>query len=95
MICDTQKQIERYVQLFDGNQDAAIKAVNAEEKNPSACALTNVAYVQGDAIGVVRGATDAFKVIPVGVVAVNTAGGFQLVQPTVFFTLVKVKEFAV
>lgn len=95
MICDTQKQIERYVQLFDGNQDAAIKAVNAEEKNPSACALTNVAYVQGDAIGIVRSATDAFKVIPVGVVAVNTAGGFQLVQPTVFFTLMKVKEFAV
>ena len=95
MICDTPQQIERYAQLFEGNQDAAIKAVNAEASNPSACAMTNVAYVQGDAVGMARNASDGFKVIPVAVIAVNTGAGFQLVQPTVFYTLVKVKEFAV
>ena len=95
MICDTQQQIERYAQLFEGNQDAAIKAVNAEASNPSACAMTNVAYVQGDPVGMARNASDGFKVIPVAVVAVNSGAGFQLVQPTVFYTLVKVKEFAV
>jgi hypothetical protein len=87
MICDTQQQIERYVQLFDGNRDAAIKAVNTEVSNPTACAMTNVAYVKGEEIGMARSATDGYKV--------NTGGGFQLVQPTVFYTLVKVKEFAV
>jgi hypothetical protein len=95
MICDTQQQIERYVQLFDGNREAAIKAVNTEVSNPSACAMTNVAYVKGEEIGMARSATDGYKVIRVAVVAVNTAGGYQLVQPTVFYTLVKVKEFAV
>ena len=90
MICDTQQQIERYVQLFDGNREAAIKAVNTEASNPSACAMTNVAYVKGEEIGMARSATDGYKVIQVAVVAVNTPGGYQLVQPTVFYTLVKV-----
>jgi hypothetical protein len=95
MICDTQQQIERYVQLFDGNRDAAIKAVNSEVSNPSACAMTNVAYVLGDSVGMARSTSDGYKVIPVAVVAVNTGAGFQLVQPMVFYTLVKVKELAV
>jgi hypothetical protein len=95
MICDTQQQIERYVQLFDGNREAAIKAVNTEASNPTACAMTDVAYVRGETIGMARSATDGYKVIQVAVVAVKTGAGFQLVQPSVFYTLVKVKEFAV
>jgi hypothetical protein len=35
-ICDTQKQMERFVQLFDGNPQAAMSAVNTEENNPNA-----------------------------------------------------------
>jgi hypothetical protein len=95
MLCDTQKQIERYVALFDGNQDAAIKAVNTEESNPTACAMTNVAYVQGEAIGMARSDNHAFKVIRVAVVAVQAGAGYQYIQPAAFFTLVKVKEIAV
>ena len=36
VLCDTQKQAERFVQLFNDNQEAAILAVNDEERNPSA-----------------------------------------------------------
>jgi hypothetical protein len=43
MACDTQEQVERFVQLFDGNQRLAINAVNSEEHNPSACAVIDVA----------------------------------------------------
>jgi hypothetical protein len=32
LVCDTQKQVERYVQFFDGNPQVAISAVNAEAK---------------------------------------------------------------
>jgi hypothetical protein len=95
MLCDTQKQAERVVQLFDGSQEAAIKAVNAEERNPSACAMAEVAYVQGDAVGVARTGEHAFRIMPVAVVAMKTPAGFQQVAPHVFFTLVKLKEFAV
>ena len=34
-ICDTQKQMERFVQLFDGNPQAAMSAVNTEEDRKS------------------------------------------------------------
>jgi hypothetical protein len=95
MLCDTQKQIERYVQLFDGNRDDAIKAVNTEESNPTACAMTNVAYVQGETVAVARSASDGYKVMQIAVVAVNAGPGYQLIKPSVFYTLVKLKEQAV
>ena len=95
MLCDTQKQIERYVELFDGNQDAALKAVNTEASNPTACAMTNVAYVQGEEVGIVRSASDGYKVVQIAVVAVSTGPGYQYIKPSVFFTLVKLKEQAV
>jgi hypothetical protein len=95
MLCDTQKQIERYVALFEGNQDAAIKAVNTEASNPTACAMTNVAYVQGEEVGVARSASDGYKVVQIAVVAVNAGPGYQLIKPSVFYTLVKLKEQAV
>jgi hypothetical protein len=95
MLCDTQQQIERYVQLFDGNQDAAIKAVNTEASNPTACAMTNVAYVRGEEVGIARSASDGYKVVQIAVVAVNAGPGYQPIKPSVFYTLVKLKEFAV
>ena len=95
ILCDTQRQAERYVQLFNGSQEAAIGAVNAEERNPQACAVAEVAYVQGDALGIARTGEHAFRIMPVAVVAMKTPAGFQQVAPHKFFTLVKVKEFAV
>jgi hypothetical protein len=47
LICDTQTQVERFVALFSGDTQAAIDAVNAQEKNPTACALVAVAYLRG------------------------------------------------
>jgi hypothetical protein len=41
-ICDTQKQVERFVQLFDENPQAAMSAVNAEENDPNAYAQVDV-----------------------------------------------------
>lgn len=38
-VCDTQQQVERLVQLFQGDAQVALRAVNLEEHNPSACAL--------------------------------------------------------
>ncbi len=95
MLCDTPKQIERYVALFDGNQDAAIKAVNTEASNPTACAMTDVAYVQGDEVGIARSTSDGYKVVQIAVVAVNAGPTYQLIKPSVFYTLVKLKEQAV
>ena len=54
LVCDTQAQAERFVAVFTGNAKAAIRAVNAEEQNPSACAIVNVAYRRGTQIGMAR-----------------------------------------
>ena len=95
MLCDTQQQATRFVQHFDGNQEAAIGAVNAEERNPSACAVVEVAYVEGDPLGIERTISHTFRITPVAVVAMKTPTGFKQVTPAVFFTPVKVREYAV
>jgi len=95
MLCDTQQQAERFVELFDGNEAAALGVVNAEARNPRACAILEVSYVQGDPLGVARNISHAFRITPVAVIAMKTPAGFQQVAPSVFFTPVKVREFAV
>ena len=39
LLCDTREQAERFVALFNGDAEAAVVAVNAEEQDPTACAL--------------------------------------------------------
>ena len=77
--CDTQEQVERFVQLFDGNQQLAINAVNSEEHNPSACAVIDVAYVSGPALGVARNRSHAFEITPIVVVGTTTQHGYRQV----------------
>src|SRR5262249_34092741 len=47
LLCDTQRQAERYVELFNGKEQSAINAVNAEEQNPTACVFETVAFMRG------------------------------------------------
>jgi hypothetical protein len=95
LICDTQQQVERYVQLFDGDDQVAISAVNTEEHDPNACSLVEAAYVQGPQVGVERSRSYAFGVAPIVVVAIATERGYKPVKPGIFFTLVRINEFAV
>src|SRR5262245_44711875 len=62
VICDTQEQVERFVQVFDGNQELAINTVNVEEHDPNACAAVDAAYVLGPQLGVVRSQSHAFEI---------------------------------
>jgi hypothetical protein len=93
--CDTQEQVERFVQLFDGDQQLAINSVNSEEHNPSACAVIDVAYVPGPSLGVARSRSYAFEITPIAVVGTTTQKGYRQVEPARFFTPVNLKEFAV
>jgi hypothetical protein len=95
MACDTQEQVERFVQLFDGDQQLAINAVNSEEHHPGACAVIDVAYVSGTALGVARSRSYAFEITPIVVVGTTTRHGYRQVKPVLFFTPVTLKEFAV
>jgi hypothetical protein len=95
MLCDTQKQVERFAQLFEGDPQAALSAVNNEANDPTACAMADVAYVQGPRLGTARSRSHAFGIVPIVVVAVATPRGYQPVSPGRFFTPVTVVELAV
>jgi hypothetical protein len=95
IICDTQTQVERFVALLSGDTQAAIDAVNAEEQNPTACALVDVAYVRGAEIGMARNGDSAFEIVRILVVGIDTAAGIQVVRPSAYFSLFAVKEYAV
>jgi len=96
MICDTEKQVERYATFLNiaGKEESAIRAVNTEADNPNACALTNIAYIRGASIGVVRTQSEAFEIIEILAISLNTPAGWRAAQPATFFTLVNVKEYA-
>ena len=95
MICDTQKQVERFAQLFDGDLGVTVSVVNTEEHNPSACGMADVAYVQGPELGVARSGSHAFRVIPIVVVGADTPEGYRAAKPALFFTVVEVEEYTV
>lgn len=95
LVCDTQEQVERFVQIFNDNLEAAINIVNTEENNPTACAMVDIAYVQGRQLGTARSTSHTFNIIPIVVVGTNTPSGYQPVEPTLSLMLVEISEFAV
>jgi hypothetical protein len=95
LICDTQAQVERFVALFTGDAQAAIRVVNAEEQNPSACAIMNLAYVRGSQIGMARNGDSAFEIVRILVVGIEAEGNIRAVRPAAYFSLFGIKEYAV
>jgi len=95
LVCDTQEQVERFAALFAGDAQSAIRVVNAEEHNPSACAIVNVAYMRGKQIGMARHGDNAFEIVRILVVGIEDEGGIRPVRPVVYFSLFGVKEYAV
>jgi hypothetical protein len=87
--------VERFVALFAGDAQAAIRVVNAEEQNPSACMIMNVAYRRGAQAGTARHGDNAFAIVRILVVGVETGEGIRPVRPAVYFSLFDVKEYAV
>ncbi len=92
MVCDTQKQVERFVALFDGDARTTMNAVNAEENDPTACVVGTLAYIRGPEVGTATTKNGTFHIVRVLVVGVLTEGGFRAAVPTAFFTVEKVDE---
>ena len=95
LICDTQKQVERFVALYDGAAEAAISAVNAAEHNPTACGMATAAFVRGPQLATARNKRATFNIVQVLVLALVTEAGVESVTPAAFFSLVPVEELPV
>jgi hypothetical protein len=73
-------------------EQTAIAVVNAEEGNPSACAVETVAFVRGASPAIVRNKDDAYAVVEILVVGVDLGNGLSSVAPSAYFMLVKIDE---
>ena len=93
LVCDTQEQVERFVALFAGDAQAAIRVVNAEQKN--ACAMMNIAFVRGNQLGTARHGDNAFHITHILVIGVENGNGIQPVQPAAYYSGFGVKEYAI
>lgn len=92
VVCDTQKQAERLAMLLDGNERTAIATVNAEARDPSACAVETVAFVRGARLATARSGADTFAVVEILIVGADLGSGFQRIAPGAHFMLVKIDE---
>jgi plastocyanin len=92
VICDTQKQAERLAMLLEDNERAVIATVNAEARDPSACAVQTVAFVRGARLATARSRVDTFAVVEILVVGADLGSGFQMIAPGAHFMLVKIDE---
>ena len=92
IFCDTQKQVERFVALFDGSAEKAMKSVNAEENDPTACVGGTIAYIRGPEITTARTMNGTFHIVRVLVVGILTEAGFRTGVPTTFFSFERVDE---
>jgi hypothetical protein len=95
LLCDTQRQVERYVALFKGEEQSAINAVNAEEQNANACGLATVTFMRGPEFGTARNEESAFQIVRVLVVGIETPSGLRSVRPSAYFSAFKVIEYDV
>ena len=93
VICDTRQQAERLAALLEGDTQVAIGTVNAEVRDPTACAMLNVVYVRGAKVGTARSKVGTFDIVEVLVVGyVSQAGRVQLAKKALYFALLKVEE---
>jgi hypothetical protein len=94
LICDTRQQAEHLVRYLDGDVGAALRAVNADEHDPNACAVMSVAFVRGPEVATVRSKDTTFQIVRILVIGVEGPRGFQSVVPVAYVSLFKVEEYA-
>jgi len=92
IFCDTQKQVERFVALLDGNAEQALQAVNSEENDPTACVGGTIAFIRGPKITTARTNNGTFHIVRVLVVGIFTEAGFRTAIPTALFSFERVDE---
>jgi hypothetical protein len=91
--CDTQKQVERFVTLFDGDAEKAMKTVNAEENDPTACIGGTIAFVRGPEVVTARTEKATFHIVRVLIVGLVTDDGeLQAATPAAFFSAEQIDE---
>ena len=93
LVCDTQEQAERYVAYFKGDAEAAVRAVNREENDASACDLMSAAFVRGPNVAAVSQGNMGFQIVRILRLGVVGPEGFRAIEPAPYFTVFGVTEY--
>jgi hypothetical protein len=90
VVCDSPKQIERYLALFKDNSppEKAVQAVNTEIESPAACGISTFVFIPGEIIGTVEVSDGVMRVVKIVVLAKKTERGWVRVTPTSQYTAV-------
>jgi len=93
VVCNTQKQVEEFVAFDNGDWQAAVRAVNVEERDPSACAVASIVFVRGHDTATVRTGQATFRIAPILIIGVMTSAGMRTIDaPAVQFAPFKIDE---
>jgi hypothetical protein len=95
LVCDTQEQVERYIALYGGDQDEAIRSVNSDANGPRRCGVVSAAFVRGPRIDAASHGNMAFTIVPILVLGVESPEGFRTVDPALYFSVFGVTEYQV
>jgi len=95
VVCDTQEQVVRYIELYHGDKEAAVRAVNRAQNDPTACGVASAAFVRGPQTATARAESMAFKIVRILVLGLDSDDGFRSVQPAPYFTAFGVTEYRV
>ncbi len=94
VVCDTAKQMERFVALHTTGSEGevAIGLVNSEAHDGRACGTVAVAFIPGKAVAdlAIKGGT--VRVIEVTIIATLTSQGLQAIEPLTQYTAFFVKS---
>jgi hypothetical protein len=92
LVCNTQKQVREYLAFNEAEPQTAVRAVNDEERDPTACGMANLAFVRGHNALTVRTKDATFQIADILVIGVVTDDGIESVAPSVQFFLFRIDE---
>jgi hypothetical protein len=92
LVCNTQHEAFRFVKHYAGDAEAALRIVNAEESDPTACDIVPVLYFVGSRLGSARGGNATFNIVKILVIGVVMTDGVRAVLPTEYFSALAVDE---
>ena len=92
LVCNTQHEALRFVKLYSGDAEAALRIVNAEESDPAACGIVSIFYFVGSRLGSARTENATFNIVKILVIGVVTSDGVRTVLPTEYFSALAVDE---
>lgn len=90
LICNSEAQVQRFLTLHlkDESPEIAIRVVNTEVADPSACSMAAIAFTRGKEATAVPAPGGQMRIIEIKIVAAQTPFGWQPVTGLVQFTAI-------